>query len=122
MALPLKQFQVVGLPKNIDFLNRIVMSELFSAGDLNTGLTERHHDTLFHAIDGTKNAGASSTGGSTSGRADSEQPELLREMITFDRRRACRTHAFVVLIGVKRVKGRMFNDDDVFMCLTRGRR
>ncbi|MEA3095264.1 MAG: 3-methylcrotonyl-CoA carboxylase alpha subunit, partial [Caballeronia sp.] len=47
MALALKQCEVVGPSTNIEFLHRIVVSVPFSEGDLDTGLIERHHDTLF---------------------------------------------------------------------------
>jgi 3-methylcrotonyl-CoA carboxylase alpha subunit len=39
--------EVVGLHTNIEFLQRIVTSEPFASGDLDTGLIERHHDALF---------------------------------------------------------------------------
>jgi len=39
--------EVVGLHTNIEFLQRIVTSEPFATGDLDTGLIERHHDALF---------------------------------------------------------------------------
>ena len=39
--------EIVGLSTNVEFLQRIVKSEPFSAGDLDTGLIERHHDALF---------------------------------------------------------------------------
>ncbi|WP_144108944.1 acetyl/propionyl/methylcrotonyl-CoA carboxylase subunit alpha [Paraburkholderia sp. BCC1886] len=39
--------EVVGLHTNVEFLQRIVTSEPFSTGDLDTGLIERHHDALF---------------------------------------------------------------------------
>jgi 3-methylcrotonyl-CoA carboxylase alpha subunit len=39
--------EVVGLHTNIEFLQRIVTSEPFATGDLDTGLIERHHDVLF---------------------------------------------------------------------------
>jgi 3-methylcrotonyl-CoA carboxylase alpha subunit len=41
--------EVVGLHTNIEFLQRIVTSEPFASGDLDTGLIERHHDALFAA-------------------------------------------------------------------------
>ncbi len=47
MALALKQCEVVGPSTNIGFLHRIVTSEPFMTGDLDTGLIERHHDALF---------------------------------------------------------------------------
>lgn len=47
MALALKQCEVVGPSTNIAFLHRIVTSEPFVTGDLDTGLIERHHDVLF---------------------------------------------------------------------------
>ena len=39
--------EVVGPHTNVEFLQRIVASEPFASGDLDTGLIERHHDTLF---------------------------------------------------------------------------
>jgi 3-methylcrotonyl-CoA carboxylase alpha subunit len=39
--------EVVGPHTNVEFLQRIVASEPFASGDLDTGLIERHHDALF---------------------------------------------------------------------------
>jgi 3-methylcrotonyl-CoA carboxylase alpha subunit len=47
MARALAECEIVGLSTNVEFLQRIVKSEPFSAGDLDTGLIERHHDALF---------------------------------------------------------------------------
>jgi len=49
MAQALSQYQVVGLTTNVAFLKRLVQSEAFATADLDTGLIERHHDTLFAA-------------------------------------------------------------------------
>ena len=49
MARALRQFEVVGLHTNLEFLERIVTSEPFARADLDTGLIERHHDILFAA-------------------------------------------------------------------------
>jgi 3-methylcrotonyl-CoA carboxylase alpha subunit len=47
MSRALREFEVVGPHTNVEFLQRIVASEPFATGDLDTGLIERHHDTLF---------------------------------------------------------------------------
>ncbi|WP_343584918.1 acetyl/propionyl/methylcrotonyl-CoA carboxylase subunit alpha [Herbaspirillum sp.] len=47
MSRALAQYQVVGLATNIGFLQRLVAGAAFSQADLDTGLIERHHDTLF---------------------------------------------------------------------------
>lgn len=47
MARALTQCEIVGLSTNVEFLLRIVQSEPFSTGELDTGLIERHHDALF---------------------------------------------------------------------------
>ncbi|SAK58878.1 carbamoyl-phosphate synthase L chain ATP-binding protein [Caballeronia hypogeia] len=47
MARALAECEIVGLSTNVEFLQRIVKSEPFSSGDLDTGLIERHHDALF---------------------------------------------------------------------------
>ncbi|SAK91621.1 carbamoyl-phosphate synthase L chain ATP-binding protein [Caballeronia catudaia] len=47
MARALAECEIVGLHTNVEFLDRIVKSEPFTAGDLDTGLIERHHDALF---------------------------------------------------------------------------
>ncbi|MDR5739808.1 MULTISPECIES: acetyl/propionyl/methylcrotonyl-CoA carboxylase subunit alpha [unclassified Caballeronia] len=49
MARALAQCEIVGLHTNVEFLQRIVKSEPFSGGELDTGLIERHHDALFAA-------------------------------------------------------------------------
>jgi len=47
MSRALRECEVVGPHTNVDFLQRIVASEPFSGGDLDTGLIERNHDVLF---------------------------------------------------------------------------
>ncbi|MDR6397846.1 acetyl/propionyl/methylcrotonyl-CoA carboxylase subunit alpha [Herbaspirillum seropedicae] len=47
MQRALAQYQVVGLATNIAFLQRLVAGQAFSTADLDTGLIERHRDTLF---------------------------------------------------------------------------
>ena len=47
MAQALGEFQVAGLSTNIAFLKRLVESAPFAGADLDTGLIERHHATLF---------------------------------------------------------------------------
>jgi 3-methylcrotonyl-CoA carboxylase alpha subunit len=47
MAQALAAFQVVGPATNIAFLGRLIASDPFAAADLDTGLIERHHDSLF---------------------------------------------------------------------------
>jgi len=47
MARALAECEIVGLHTNVEFLQRIVKSEPFSQGELDTGLIERHHDALF---------------------------------------------------------------------------
>ncbi|KQQ30979.1 3-methylcrotonyl-CoA carboxylase [Duganella sp. Leaf126] len=49
MAQALSQYQVVGLTTNVAFLKRLVQSTAFASADLDTGLIERNHDTLFTA-------------------------------------------------------------------------
>jgi 3-methylcrotonyl-CoA carboxylase alpha subunit len=49
MAQALSQYQIVGLATNIAFLKRLVEGQAFSTADLDTGLIERNHDTLFPA-------------------------------------------------------------------------
>ncbi|WP_321893724.1 acetyl/propionyl/methylcrotonyl-CoA carboxylase subunit alpha [Paraburkholderia tropica] len=46
MGRSLAECEIVGLSTNIEFLQRIVESEPFGAGDLDTGLIERHYDAL----------------------------------------------------------------------------
>lgn len=47
MAAALDAYQVVGLSSNIAFLRRLVSGDAFSSADLDTGLIERHHASLF---------------------------------------------------------------------------
>jgi 3-methylcrotonyl-CoA carboxylase alpha subunit len=47
MSQALAEYQVVGLATNVAFLKRLVESEPFSQADLDTGLIERHRDSLF---------------------------------------------------------------------------
>ncbi|WP_342115528.1 acetyl/propionyl/methylcrotonyl-CoA carboxylase subunit alpha [Pseudoduganella sp. OTU4001] len=47
MAQALSQYQIVGLASNIAFLKRLVEGDAFATADLDTGLIERNHDTLF---------------------------------------------------------------------------
>jgi len=47
MAQALAAFQVVGPATNVAFLGRLIASTPFVGADLDTGLIERHHDTLF---------------------------------------------------------------------------
>ncbi|SFB25687.1 3-methylcrotonyl-CoA carboxylase alpha subunit [Collimonas sp. OK607] len=49
MATALAQYQIVGLASNVKFLQRLIAGKPFSEADLDTGLIERHHDTLFPA-------------------------------------------------------------------------
>ncbi|MCD2517868.1 acetyl/propionyl/methylcrotonyl-CoA carboxylase subunit alpha [Massilia sp. G4R7] len=49
LSQALAEFQIVGLATNIAFLMRLVEGEAFSTADLDTGLIERHGDTLFPA-------------------------------------------------------------------------
>jgi 3-methylcrotonyl-CoA carboxylase alpha subunit len=49
MAQALSEYQIVGLASNIAFLQRLIASGPFAGADLDTGLIERHHDTLFPA-------------------------------------------------------------------------
>jgi 3-methylcrotonyl-CoA carboxylase alpha subunit len=164
MALALKQCEVVGPSTNIEFLHRIVTSDPFVTGDLDTGLIERHHDTLFapstvskkHALalacaallarEGGEAHGVSPwdalshwrmSGGytqalnwraagsedeikviftreSTSGRGDNKQLELLGETLAFDWSHGTEPRAFDVLLGDRRIKGRVVVDADMF--------
>ena len=50
MSRALRACEVVGPHTNVEFLQRIVTSEPFSTGDLDTGLIERHHDALFAPV------------------------------------------------------------------------
>jgi len=47
MARALSAYQIVGLASNIAFLKRLIDSRPFSEADLDTGLIERHQQTLF---------------------------------------------------------------------------
>ena len=47
MSQALSQYQIVGLNSNIAFLSRLITSQAFSTADLDTGLIERNHDSLF---------------------------------------------------------------------------
>ncbi len=47
MSQALAEFQIVGLATNIAFLKRLVEGEAFAGADLDTGLIERNHATLF---------------------------------------------------------------------------
>ena len=49
MSQALSAYEVVGLSTNIAFLKRLVDSVPFATADLDTGLIERHHATLFPA-------------------------------------------------------------------------
>ena len=49
MAQALEQYHIVGLNTNIAFLKRLVEGQAFASADLDTGLIERNHDTLFPA-------------------------------------------------------------------------
>jgi len=49
MAQALAQYQIVGLAANIAFLKRLVEGQAFATADLDTGLIERNHDSLFPA-------------------------------------------------------------------------
>jgi 3-methylcrotonyl-CoA carboxylase alpha subunit len=49
MAQALAQYQIVGLATNIAFLKRLVEGQAFASADLDTGLIERNHDSLFPA-------------------------------------------------------------------------
>lgn len=50
MSRALRSCEVVGPHTNVEFLQRIVTSGPFSSGDLDTGLIERHHDSLFAPV------------------------------------------------------------------------
>jgi 3-methylcrotonyl-CoA carboxylase alpha subunit len=56
MSQALSQYQIVGLSTNIAFLKRLVEGQAFSAADLDTGLIERNHDTLFPAAQAAPDA------------------------------------------------------------------
>jgi 3-methylcrotonyl-CoA carboxylase alpha subunit len=170
MARALHGCEIVGPQTNIEFLHRIVTSEPFTAGNLDTGLIERHHDALFapsavpvdHTLalacaallsrEGGEAHGTSPwdalshwrmSGGyrqdlnwravgsdgellavftrdSTSGHADNKQLELFGKTHVFDWAHAGEPHAFVVLIGDTRIKGRVFIDGDIFHVFYQG--
>ncbi|WOD15308.1 acetyl/propionyl/methylcrotonyl-CoA carboxylase subunit alpha [Paraburkholderia kirstenboschensis] len=50
MSRALHACEVVGPHTNVEFLQRIVESEPFVTGDLDTGLIERHHEALFAPV------------------------------------------------------------------------
>ncbi|CAB3654355.1 acetyl/propionyl/methylcrotonyl-CoA carboxylase subunit alpha [Paraburkholderia sp. SIMBA_055] len=50
MSRALHACEVVGPHTNVEFLQRIVESEPFASGDLDTGLIERHHEALFAPV------------------------------------------------------------------------
>jgi 3-methylcrotonyl-CoA carboxylase alpha subunit len=47
MAQALAQYQIVGLSTNVAFLKRLIEGQAFASADLDTGLIERNHDSLF---------------------------------------------------------------------------
>jgi len=47
MAQALSEYQIVGLATNVAFLQRLIASRPFATADLDTGLIERNHATLF---------------------------------------------------------------------------
>jgi 3-methylcrotonyl-CoA carboxylase alpha subunit len=47
MTQALSEYQIVGLATNIAFLKRLIASKPFATADLDTGLIERNHATLF---------------------------------------------------------------------------
>jgi len=47
MSLALSEYQIVGPTSNIGFLQRLIASQPFAGADLDTGLIERHHESLF---------------------------------------------------------------------------
>jgi 3-methylcrotonyl-CoA carboxylase alpha subunit len=82
MAQALEQYHVVGLSTNIAFLKRLIEGQAFANADLDTGLIERNHGTLFPAAQpapatalalaasallGSENSGATDPWGQTSG-------------------------------------------------------
>jgi 3-methylcrotonyl-CoA carboxylase alpha subunit len=56
MSQALSQYQIVGLSTNIAFLKRLVEGQAFATADLDTGLIERNHDTLFPAAQAAPDA------------------------------------------------------------------
>lgn len=50
MSRALHACEVVGPHTNVEFLQRIVESEPFASGDLDTGLIERYHEALFAPV------------------------------------------------------------------------
>jgi 3-methylcrotonyl-CoA carboxylase alpha subunit len=147
-----------------------VTSEPFVTGDLDTGLIERHHETLFApstvpvkqaltlacaallAREGGEARGASPwdalshwrmSGGyrqalnwralgsddeiqavftreSTSGHADNQRLELFGDTQSFGWSHDREAHAFVVVTGNTRIKGRVVADGDVFHVFYQG--
>ncbi len=51
MAQALASFEVVGPATNVAFLGRLITSQPFATAELDTGLIERHHATLFPPAD-----------------------------------------------------------------------
>ena len=47
LAHALRQFQILGLNTNLDFLGRLVAIPAFRAADFDTGFIDTHHDQLF---------------------------------------------------------------------------
>ena len=47
MQHALSDYQIVGVANNVAFLKRLITSPSFALAELDTGLIERHHDTLF---------------------------------------------------------------------------
>ena len=47
MSQALSEYEIVGPATNIAFLSRLMQSEAFTTADLDTGLIERHQETLF---------------------------------------------------------------------------
>ncbi|MEY3580531.1 MAG: hypothetical protein RI984_1635, partial [Pseudomonadota bacterium] len=47
MSQALSEYEIVGPATNIAFLSRLMQSKPFATADLDTGLIERHQDTLF---------------------------------------------------------------------------
>jgi 3-methylcrotonyl-CoA carboxylase alpha subunit len=170
MARALAECEIVGPHTNVEFLRRIVTSEPFVTGELDTGLIERHHDTLFApstmpvrqalalacaallAREGGEAHGSSPwdalshwrlSGGyrqalnwraigsddeiqaiftreSTSGHADNQRLELSGDTQAFGWSHDGEAHAFVVMTGDTRIKGRVVADGDVFHVFYQG--
>jgi 3-methylcrotonyl-CoA carboxylase alpha subunit len=170
MARALAECEVVGPHTNVEFLRRIVTNQAFMSGDLDTGLIERHHDSLFGpstvpvkpalalacaallAREGGETRGASPwealshwrlSGGyrqalnwraagsddeiqavftreSTSGHADNQRLTLFGESQAFSWSHDGEPHAFVVVTGDRRIKGRVVVDSDMFHVFYQG--